>query len=268
MTKKRARHPRRRSLLENVFDDVSDLFQDLKQELHTPSEREQMWEVIDKRLGEVEGAVRGVQEQGSLDRQAILDALTLFVDRLDTVEQSLKPEEISRWKALLHRFKDLILFLAGAVAAGAAGALPQKLVEDGAYQPFREKLQELADYVDQTVLKWDTPSVVASGGLEPELILIPAGPFLMGSDKRRDSAASDRELPQHEVYLDDFYIARHPITNTQYRRFVEMTGHRSPWRDGYDVRKAEHRIRVFVRYSRMATKDGANGSGGVQYKDR
>ena len=105
MTKKRARNPRRRSLLENVFDDVSDLFQDLKQELHTPSEREQMWEVIDKRLGEVEGAVRGIQEQGSLDRQAVLDALTQFVDRLDTVEQSLKPEEISRWKALLSPLK-------------------------------------------------------------------------------------------------------------------------------------------------------------------
>ena len=143
---------------------------------------------------------------------------------------------------MLHRLKDLIIFLAGAVAAGAAGALPQKLVEDGAYQPFREKLQELADYVDQTVLKWDIPSVVASGGLEPELILIPAGPFLMGSDKRRDPAASDRELPQHEVYLDDFYIAKHPITDAQCRRFVEMTGRCSPRRDGYDVRKAEHPV--------------------------
>jgi len=58
---------------------------------------------------------------------------------------------------------------------------------------------------------------------EPELILIPAGEFLMGSDPSRDEEARDDEQPQHTVYLADYYIARTPVTNAQYAPFVEAT---------------------------------------------
>jgi formylglycine-generating enzyme required for sulfatase activity len=63
---------------------------------------------------------------------------------------------------------------------------------------------------------------------EPEMILIPAGDFLMGSDPAKDKNAEDREQPQHTLHLPDYYIARTPITNAQYAAFVKATGHKQP----------------------------------------
>jgi TIR domain/Sulfatase-modifying factor enzyme 1 len=49
---------------------------------------------------------------------------------------------------------------------------------------------------------------------QPELILIPTGEFLMGSDPQQDKAAYiDDERPQHRLYLPDYYLARTPVTN-------------------------------------------------------
>jgi formylglycine-generating enzyme required for sulfatase activity len=52
---------------------------------------------------------------------------------------------------------------------------------------------------------------------EPETILIPAGPFLMGSD---EPAAREEERPQHEVTLPDFRVGKFPVTNAQYAEFI------------------------------------------------
>ncbi len=54
---------------------------------------------------------------------------------------------------------------------------------------------------------------------------IPAGPFLMGSDKARDGAASDDEQPQHEVTLPRYYISRYPVTVAQFDAFVQAGGY-------------------------------------------
>ena len=63
---------------------------------------------------------------------------------------------------------------------------------------------------------------VASGRLpfEPEMILIPAGEFLMGSDPQKDKDAQSNEQPQHTLYLPDYTMAKTPVTNAQYAEFV------------------------------------------------
>lgn len=70
--------------------------------------------------------------------------------------------------------------------------------------------------------------------IEFDWVTIPAGEFSMGSDKQKDSQARDNELPQHQVYLPEYRIARVPVTNAQYKLFVEATGHRPPkhWQNG------------------------------------
>ncbi len=50
---------------------------------------------------------------------------------------------------------------------------------------------------------------------------IPAGSFVMGSDKNQDQQARDNELPQHELSLPRYWIAKYPVTVAQFRAFVE-----------------------------------------------
>ena len=58
---------------------------------------------------------------------------------------------------------------------------------------------------------------------EPEMILIPAGEFLMGSDPSVGKYAGPDEQPQHTVYLPAYYLAKTPVTNAQYGAFVQAT---------------------------------------------
>ena len=63
---------------------------------------------------------------------------------------------------------------------------------------------------------------------EPELVLIPAGEFLMGSDLARISEPLTMRSHSGRLYLPDYYLARTPVTNAQYEAFVRATGHRTP----------------------------------------
>jgi formylglycine-generating enzyme required for sulfatase activity len=51
-----------------------------------------------------------------------------------------------------------------------------------------------------------------------ELVAVAAGNFLMGDEGDEDAS------PQHEVHLPGFRIGRYPVTNAQYRAFVDATG--------------------------------------------
>lgn len=55
------------------------------------------------------------------------------------------------------------------------------------------------------------------------MILISAGEFIMGSDE-----GEPEERPAHKVYLDAFYIDLLEVTNAQYKRFMDETGHPKP----------------------------------------
>jgi formylglycine-generating enzyme required for sulfatase activity len=54
---------------------------------------------------------------------------------------------------------------------------------------------------------------------------IPAGPFMMGSDRASDAYASEWEERQHEVNLPRYYIARYPVTVAQFQTFIAASGH-------------------------------------------
>lgn len=64
--------------------------------------------------------------------------------------------------------------------------------------------------------------------MKPEMIVIPAGEFLMGCD-----TGAQNERPVHRVYVDAFAIARFAVTNRLFRFFVDETGHQAPaaWND-------------------------------------
>jgi len=52
--------------------------------------------------------------------------------------------------------------------------------------------------------------------MSPELVIIPAGSFLMGSDQGQEN-----EQPVHRVWIDAFAIGKFPVTNREYKICVE-----------------------------------------------
>lgn len=54
-----------------------------------------------------------------------------------------------------------------------------------------------------------------------EMVSIPAGPFIRGTDH-----GGFDERPQRTLVLDAFAIDRYEVTNFQYQQFVDATGHR------------------------------------------
>jgi len=72
-----------------------------------------------------------------------------------------------------------------------------------------------------------------------DMVLIPAGDFLMGDEKQ-------------SVHVDAFYIDQVPVTNAEYAKFVEATGHPPPpnWEERggtYRPDRANHPV-VFVNW--------------------
>ena len=53
-----------------------------------------------------------------------------------------------------------------------------------------------------------------------EMVFIPGGTFRMGSDHHYPE-----EAPSHRVAVDGFWIDRTPVTNRQFKEFVNATGH-------------------------------------------
>ena len=80
----------------------------------------------------------------------------------------------------------------------------------------------------------DGLTVTLASGLTMEFVRIPAGEFWMGSDKKKDPQAYGDDLPQHKVFLDEYYLAKYPVTNRQYQAFVQAAKVSPPshWKNG------------------------------------
>jgi formylglycine-generating enzyme required for sulfatase activity len=79
---------------------------------------------------------------------------------------------------------------------------------------------------------------------EPQMVTVSAGEFTMGSEKY------DREKPVHQVNLPEYCIGKHPVTNAEYKRFLDETGHPAPprWEENnYPAGKANHPV-VYVTW--------------------
>lgn len=56
-----------------------------------------------------------------------------------------------------------------------------------------------------------------------DMVFIPGGSFIMGSDE-----GNPNHQPQHQVFVADFYLDRWPVTNAEYKKFIDATGHPIP----------------------------------------
>ena len=75
-----------------------------------------------------------------------------------------------------------------------------------------------ADNLETTIQEFSPQSVTNDVNTFVDMVFIPAGEFLMGSN---DEKANDNEKPTHTVYVDAFYMDKYPVTNEQYKAFLE-----------------------------------------------
>jgi len=84
-----------------------------------------------------------------------------------------------------------------------------------------------------------------------EMVLIPAGEFIMGSDANDGKIGFEvgmDSIPKHKASVPAFWIDRYEVTIGPYRKFVAATGHESPsiWKDykefGYPAPEDNHPV--------------------------
>jgi formylglycine-generating enzyme len=71
-------------------------------------------------------------------------------------------------------------------------------------------------------------SLTKTSRAEPQLVLIPAGGFAMGSEHGQEN-----ERPIHQVWIDSFYLGECQVTNAEYAGFLHATRGNVPplWQD-------------------------------------
>ena len=100
--------------------------------------------------------------------------------------------------------------------------------EEAAEEEVVEEITSLEE--EQEVIEEITSPEEEQEAIE-NMVLIPAGNFLMGRDEDRGWSAMGApemfgdELPLHEVYVDAFYIDKYEVTNRQFKEFVDTTGY-------------------------------------------
>jgi formylglycine-generating enzyme required for sulfatase activity len=75
--------------------------------------------------------------------------------------------------------------------------------------------------------EWPSGKVFRDGDAGPEMVVIPAGEFVMGSPKS-EAGRTDDEGPQHRVRIaKPFALGRYPVTVGEFGRFVHVSGYQT-----------------------------------------
>ncbi len=160
------------------------------------------------------------------------------------------------------------------VDALLAGDFVYRMVVRHEHQHMETMLATIQLMDDAGVAAGDGPGAAsARPGAAGDEVLVPAGPFVMGTDT--DPWAYDNERPAHAVELPAFLIDATPTTNAEFVAFIEAGGYDDPahwsdagwkWRQEAALAHPEfwshrpdgwHRSAVRPRRARPAARAGA-----------
>jgi formylglycine-generating enzyme required for sulfatase activity len=89
---------------------------------------------------------------------------------------------------------------------------------------------------DLTSALLEQAASILADAMDLMMVSVPTGEFLIGDEKRK-------------MHVDAFEIDKYPVTNVQYKRFVDETGHRPPEHWGAGTYLAEEAIHPVVNVS-------------------
>ena len=106
-----------------------------------------------------------------------------------------------------------------------------------------------------------------TNSLDFEWINIPAGTFLMGIPEEKSLEMCTKYnskifltySPLKEVHVETFRISAYPVTNAQFKSFVDSTGYSAgAWMLGFSEEKLNHPVRYINLYDALAFCHWAN----------
>jgi iron(II)-dependent oxidoreductase len=173
-------------------------------------------DAFEKIAGEIITELEGMMEEDLHHRQESADALA----------------EIARWGATEYLFQKIHTEGQSSIVLAAVLGLAQVAEREllkYLFDPLGRILRLLNGSLGRFNAEVDQRSLSLLEALGFPMVFVPAGEFLMGSDKYPD------ERPLHRIYLDNYWIDKYPVTNTQFQRFVSETDYKpqGPWRDEF-----------------------------------
>ena len=162
-----------------------------------------------------------------------MQRVALRVTRLCCSEQGARIDEeyLAKGVETLPQQKDMPWGVIIVILTWILREIGPEVLGSDVYDVLKALVQELRKSV---------PSTLGSRlPCEPELVRIPAGPFLMGTSDTQIRQLSahfewakdlsfDTEQPQHRIRLPAYQIGRYPISNAQYAAFVQATARDVP----------------------------------------
>ncbi|MEN8149222.1 MAG: SUMF1/EgtB/PvdO family nonheme iron enzyme [Planctomycetota bacterium] len=169
-----------------------------------------------RELDEVAGELRVLSESRARDRARAAAYLRRVRGRVK--ELLVEAERLRRENRALRRDRDDV----AAVLVTREDDLPRK--------PEADEMKTVD--LEEATAEVQAMAMAAAGSREHDdtrMVLVPKGVFIAGEDE-----GAETETPRREVSLPGFWIDVHPVTNRQYRRFVEATKRPVPqhWEDG------------------------------------
>ena len=121
-----------------------------------------------------------------------------------------------QWRTVLNQARDLLLNQQKRLEHIST-------IQNGAWETGTPIWEEVLSIPEQDDIPEHDPTALSTS-IPDDMVLIPAGEFLMGS---KNENADGREKPAHSVFIDAFCIDKFPVTNRQYKKFIDANTH---WR--------------------------------------